>query len=203
MENNKTIIIDGENYVFEEQEFYLGMKKIDREVSRLNLILLKEILSKYNLKFGLIYGTLLGAIRENNFIEHDQDTDIYILKEDKQNFLKSLFELRDNGFELGRADEELFSLTRKGEYIDIYIFKKSLFFYRKNARQYINKIHFDGFDSLPLFDTDFNIPLEPIKFLEKHYGKNWKTPIKNRPAKSRYFIGKYKEIIKRVFTNYS
>lgn len=33
------------------------------------------IKDKFNLDIYLIYGTLLGAIRENNFIEHDNDVD--------------------------------------------------------------------------------------------------------------------------------
>lgn len=199
MGNNKTINIDGKDYSFEEQDFYLGMKKINREISRENLISLKETLSKYNLKFGLIYGTLLGAIRENNFIEYDQDTDIFILEEDRKSFLSSLFELREKGFELGRIDDILMSLTRNGEYIDIYIFKKSFFLYRKNGRQYIKKTHLEKSETIDLFGTNFNIPYKPIKFLEKHYGKNWETPIKDCPARSRYFVGRYKELIKKYF----
>jgi len=37
--------------------------------------------------FGLIYGTLLGAIRENNFIEDEEDINIFILNENKEVFL--------------------------------------------------------------------------------------------------------------------
>jgi phosphorylcholine metabolism protein LicD len=37
------------------------------------------IKDKFNLDIYLVYGTLLGAIRENNFIEHDNDVDFAYL----------------------------------------------------------------------------------------------------------------------------
>ena len=41
------------------------------------------IKDKFNLDLYLIYGTLLGAIRENDFMEHDNDVDLaYMSKQD-------------------------------------------------------------------------------------------------------------------------
>lgn len=43
-----------------------------------NLLLLKEILDKHCCEWWISDGTLLGAVREKNFISHDTDTDIGI-----------------------------------------------------------------------------------------------------------------------------
>ena len=92
--------------------FEVGTKRIDIEKSKENLLIFKTVMDKNNLKFGLIYGTLLGAIRENNFILHDEDTDIYILDENRQYFLDTLHDLINNGFSVGRYDDNLISIIR-------------------------------------------------------------------------------------------
>ena len=63
---------------------YTGVKVINKEISQENLLLLKRILDNYSIFFGLIAGTLLGAVREHDFINHDEDTDLFFLEEDKQ-----------------------------------------------------------------------------------------------------------------------
>ena len=55
--------------IFEEKTPIAGTKTLDIKTARKNLLDVKKILDFHNIKFGLIYGTLLGAIRENNFIE--------------------------------------------------------------------------------------------------------------------------------------
>lgn len=197
-----SFIIKDKEYIFDEVEFFNGMQIIDREKSRDNLLELKKILDFKRIEFGLIYGTLLGAVRENNFIAHDQDTDIFMLQEAKALFIDSLFYLREHGFELARNDKNLMTIIRDGEYIDIYFFKRSLLFYRKNDRQYVIKEHLEKIEKINFFNEEFRVPYNHILFLEKHYGYDWRIPMQNKPAKSTYFIGKYKEFIKKlIFRN--
>jgi len=87
-------------FEFNEVEFKNGIKKINLDISKKNLLDLKKILDKNDIYFGLIYGTLLGAIREKNFIAHDEDTDIFMLEEDKTQVLNILNILVYNGFEV-------------------------------------------------------------------------------------------------------
>lgn len=170
------------NYKFKRQIFTLGGKWIDKKISKENLLIFKTIMDKYNIPFTLAYGTLLGAIRENDFITHDEDIDIAILREDEEIFLDLLFEFQKNGFVVGRYEDDLLSLIRKNEYIDIYIFKKSMFGllgYRHRGIKYLKNKYLINTIKYSFLNENFDIPKEYIKYLEDEYGSNWKTPIKN------------------------
>ena len=169
-------------YEYEEVKFQTGIKQIDREISRDNLLALKKCFDVHGVQFGLIYGTLLGAIRENNFIEHDEDTDVFILKEDEKLLLNTLFELRELGFEVGRYTPKVLSVIKNGEYIDIYFFKQ----YGQNTREcegYVIKSHFlENLEEYEFLGEKFKIPKDAKKLLVNLYGKDWKTPKKDTPA---------------------
>ena len=64
------------NYSYRFVPIYQGIKPIDKKKAKENLSLLKRICNEHNLDFILFYGTLLGAIREHDFISHDEDIDI-------------------------------------------------------------------------------------------------------------------------------
>jgi glycerol-3-phosphate cytidylyltransferase len=157
---------------------YLGIKKIDKLKSKENLFLLKKVCEKHKLFFGLIAGTLLGAIRENDFIDHDEDIDIFFLEEDKMRFFDILQELIDNNFKIARYDRRgLLSIIRNNEYIDIYFFSK----YIANIRicsgwcvpeKYLLDTAFIDFQG-----AEFLAPKSYRSYLKFEYGETWKTPI--------------------------
>ena len=80
------------NYYYKYVPIFLGIKPIDKVIAKENLLLLKGILDKHNLKFLLSFGTLLGAVREHDFISHDEDIDLIMFKRDLPSFLSLLFE---------------------------------------------------------------------------------------------------------------
>jgi len=124
----KYILIDNKKFFYDELELYHGRKRINREIAFENLKIFNNHVKDTNIKYGLIFGTLLGAIRENNFIEHDEDTDIYILSENKSEFIKLLPILKEKGMQLARINDTMLSLIRNNEYIDVYFFKKKILF---------------------------------------------------------------------------
>lgn len=168
------------NYLYRFIPIYPGIKPIDKEKAKENLSLLKRICNKHNLDFILFFGTLLGAIREHDFISHDEDIDIVMPISDIERFKDILFILRENGFEVARFERRGFiSIIRNGEYIDIYFFSP----YTEDKRlttcicelcevKYINnttQMKFQG--------EFYTIPKESETLLEFLYGKNWRTPI--------------------------
>jgi lipopolysaccharide cholinephosphotransferase len=98
----------------------------NREIFKENLLDIKKVLDKNNVSFFLMFGTLLGAIRDKKFIKTDIDTDLGFFREDKVNFYKVILELRDYDFWLIRTDhnDNLISVRRDDEYIDFCFFDR-------------------------------------------------------------------------------
>lgn len=191
---------------FEYIALYPGIKRIDKSVAKENLFLFKEILNKYEIPFQLAFGSVLGAVRDKDFISHDEDIDLSLLSEDWNNFLSIYPELKSYGFEICRYDRrDLLSIMRKGEYIDLYFFHP----YRNGLRICSGGVCFDKFVTqsvtYPFLDNNFNIPADFIDYLRFYYGENWQTPIQynNYNQKNhRIRLYKLKEYIKNKLPNY-
>lgn len=192
----KTIYTKNGNYNFQPVNLYHGRKKIDKEIAQENLLILRGVLANTDIRWGLIFGTLLGAIRENDFIAHDEDTDVYIFEEDRQKCVDILWELKKCGFEVARYENALLSIIRKNEYIDFYFFKKGLFG-RRSDGYYVPRIHFSSTESIKLFHFDFPTLYKPNSYLEYTYGKDWKIPKINSHAVAKPVL--WKRAVKKMF----
>lgn len=164
---------------YHKQFLFVGLKKIDRDVAFGNLKEIVPMLDALGITAGPIFGTLLGIIRENNFIEWDEDIDFYILKEQEDLFRASLWDFRSAGFELVRYDKRgLFSLMKNGEYIDFYVLRSISPQVRHTGgpdflfEKYIKDTVTYDFKGIPL-----RIPREYEEYLEFTYG-DWRTPRK-------------------------
>ena len=52
-------------------------ENINCDIALENLVIISDFLSKENnIKYCLFFGTLLGFVRQEGFIAHDEDTDI-------------------------------------------------------------------------------------------------------------------------------
>jgi lipopolysaccharide cholinephosphotransferase len=181
---NKIITKNG-NILYKEKVFSHGKDPLIMDVAIKNLLDVKRVLDKHNAKFGLMFGTLLGAVRENNFIKHDEDTDLFVLNEDKDNLLESLHDLVECGFEICRYNDKLLTVIRNGEYIDFYFFRKSNFFYRKCDVGLSAKARYlENTKDYKFLGEMFQIPDEAEKLLVDLYGETWRIPIKNDPSMS-------------------
>jgi hypothetical protein len=174
------------------EEWEIGVRKnppMNKEVMRRNLKDLKQALDSAGIKFYLYMGTLLGFIRDNDFIVWDDDADILCFKEDKPKIAKVQEYLeKEKGFFIPRSNvpESDSFFIRDGEKIDIWWFTKDE---AKNVRYYDP----DRCPTWPAYDTvyfgnntirhngeEYPIPNRAEEFLIVHYGKNWKTPTKER-----------------------
>lgn len=156
---------------------YPGVKKINKDTALENLTILKEILDSHGIVFLLTFGTLLGAVREHDFIEHDEDIDIALKEEQRNQFLSLLPELFNIGFELVRYDRNgLYSLMRNSEYIDFYFYKP----YKNGQRICGGSILLEKFfgnpSELEFQGLKFFTHSNYIDFLKFVYGDSWTIP---------------------------
>jgi glycerol-3-phosphate cytidylyltransferase len=159
---------------------YTGKKEMNHEVAFENFKVVIRVLQNVGIRVSPAYGTLLGIIRENNFIEWDKDIDLFVLGEDKEKLLDSFWQMKKEGLEVIRVDrcDHLFSVMRNGEYIDFYIMDK--------ITPEIRSAYGEGFmfenHLTDLIDWNFkgvtiSVPREYEQCLEFLYG-DWRTPVK-------------------------
>ena len=171
-------------YDFEVRKRRREGKPMDLNVCRENLKLLEEIFDKHTITFFLLFGTCLGAVRDNNFISYDIDTDIGVYMKDRDKILSIVGELERVGFEPFRTtvSDDLLSIMRKDEHIDIYFFqKKTDEHYRSYWGCNIYRVygdHLDKLDAITFLGEKYNIPQNVNKYLAMLYGLTWRIPIK-------------------------
>ncbi len=198
MNKEKVIFTKKGEYTFFEIPLYIGRKKINKEIAEKNLLDFKKVMDYNKIPFFLAFGTLLGAIRENDFIDYDEDVDIIILDEYRDNFLSILFEFQKIDLKVCRYERDLLSLIRDNEYIDIYFFKKKF-----GERRVCNYISIPNYFlkknvTISFLNTKFSIPQNPEKFLNYVYGKDWRIPKKNFHKKKMRFEVKIKKFLKKL-----
>jgi len=168
-------------------------KKVGKEA----LYKVDKVFNELNILYWLEFGTLLGAIREKDFIQHDLDIDLGCFFEDYNKNNEKIFEkygfkktrefLIDNG-KFGR--EETYSY--KGVDIDIFYFhkRKDVMFCHtfapiegKSREGTIEEIGgllvrelsypYKGFKKIKFLGKDFNIPSNVEEHLSASYGENY------------------------------
>ena len=158
-------------------------KQMDLNACRENLQLLKAIFDRYSITFFLTFGTCLGAVRDNNFLCHDTDTDIGVYMKDRANVLSIVPELKRVGFEPIRTSisDDFLSIMRKDEYIDIGFFQKKTDEHDKSYwgfnvyRVYGN--HLDKLERISFLGDSYNIPQHVSRYLTMLYGFAWRIPM--------------------------
>ena len=159
----------------------------------------KELLDANGVFFWLVSGTLLGFIREGDFIEHDTDIDIAIslddyYKHDIPSIFKNAGHKHKQTIKIvndGKRDvEETFKVNGIG--VDVFCYDSNdtniwtYAYIPKNNNGWLDDLqpltytwNKHGFSSIIINDSTYNIPENSESWLELAYGKNWKTPIKN------------------------
>ncbi len=93
----KSLQNTGDVFIFDNT--YLGKLKTVQTILLGYLLEIDRICRKYDIKYFLAGGTLLGAIRHHGFIPWDDDADVMMLREDYDRFQKVVQkELPDNIF---------------------------------------------------------------------------------------------------------
>ncbi len=158
---------------------------MNRGTAHNNLVRARDTLARHGIRPFLVDGTLLGAIREGDFLGHDTDVDLGVWRRQWRPSLVSW--MQRGGFTLhktfGEPDRGLeYSFKRGGMKLD-------LFFYYRAGPVVYHAAWKDGqpirypyprFRLKPLIFRGqvFDAPADPIKFLRTKYGDDWRTPVK-------------------------
>jgi len=171
---------------------------MNKEVALENLVLARDVLTTIGLNYFIIDGTLLGAIRDKDFIPHDDDLDMGVFMEewDLPLFAKVFEAMMRKGFILYH------SFGKFGENFEVAWYRKGIkldfFFYYKEGDKRKFNAFLNGGRTLPddiiTYSYDdfliedlilenfkgeyFNIPIDAGKVLVAKYGENWKIPDK-------------------------
>lgn len=187
-----TINIKGKPYHYTDVELtYENAVIINPETARKNLLTFKRIMDEANVEFLLMHGTLLGAIREHDFIKHDIDIDVSI--QDEYRFLELIPAIEKEGLKLCRYYENVMcSLIRDGVYIDVYFVNilPKWCVLRPFLVRYLHRIlprkFFVRPQTINFLGETYRIPNHHLELIEHWYGKDWRTPVSNAPSDSEY-----------------
>ena len=100
-------------------------KNLNCDIALENLVIISDFLSKENdIKYCLFFGTLLGFVRQEGFIAHDEDTDIALFNISEDFVARLKKKLIKEEFYIFRDTTFMLSAMKKGEYIDFHKFYK-------------------------------------------------------------------------------
>lgn len=169
--------------------FWRGRKRINNGYlnkvdARYLLSNVCKIMYKHQIPHWLVFGTLLGAYRDKDFIEYDTDIDVGFLAEDRERIRELIRSgvFKKLGISFCREWDTLYSLRYRNEYLDIVFFESDGECYR-NEKLKVQHFQLDEEPSAieflgEIYTTVHDIPA----FLVAHYGENWKERIKNKHA---------------------
>ena len=167
---------------------YIHLKFIDR------------ILTKYRIKHWLMYGTLLGAVRQNDIIPFDYDFDLGAFVQDADKIMSLNRYIEKFGYKFYKPEyysssckKNIWRVSIKIKYKgrimgDIYLYhkfndgymrrfdpKSGTYFWPKGTfpSWYINRL-----EKVRIRNQYFPGPRKPKTLLKHWYGETWKTPIK-------------------------
>lgn len=129
-----------------------------------------------------MFGTLLGIVRSNDLIPHDDDVDFGYFKKDEAKVIEKLDILHNQGdFKVIRNEfNNLYTIYKDDVFIDMYEYEvldnddfvkqghRAAYDITKDELYPMKKIFFKG--------KEFDCMANPIKFFERYYGKDWQTP---------------------------
>ena len=167
------------SYCYNSHLLYFGDHSINKDRMIENLQVLSLYLDKIGINWGPAFGTLIGIIRNNNFLPWNPIFDIYILKEDEERFKDVLWLLKDEGFELVRHERRgLYYLRRNNEYIKIFVLYKICSNIRyTGGSDFIHEKYIQNTVKWNFKGLEMNVPEDLDEYLTFQYGKNWIVPL--------------------------
>ena len=178
------------------------VRPIDRDILFKNLVDVHNVLDKYKIRHWLSHGTVLGAIREGNFLAHDDDCDLGLDFSERHLWKPAQEDLRRMGFHCPDGDPNKpiskdnapywdLNAIRDGEKVEGWCFEKQsddYWIYDKqrcgNTLRHPGK-YYNTLDDFNFRGVVFKIPAHVNPdWLEMMYGKTWNIEDKNAKYRS-------------------
>jgi len=163
----------------------------------------KKVLDEAGIEFWLESGTLLGAIRDGDFIEWDKDIDISIMRKDRIKIQR----IASKFYTIGTFGEH-----RRGNFISSHYiikddFKMDIYYWFKAKEEYVsytngeystvvNNNYLDDLKEITFKGLKVKVPNNPKQYLEDRYGKGWKLPDKNWQENKQLTLKPLKDYLK-------
>ena len=159
----------------------VGSHRFKKEDAAEMLLIIKEVFDRHGIVFMPAYGTLLGIIRQNDFIPGDHDMDLIFYDKDREKFKATFRELEEHGVVMVRCVEPLiYTFQYKTAECDIEGMVTPTGGYKRFfcilEEKYVPKRFFEETEKVTFLGTEFDVPKDPEKLLVYHYGKNWRIP---------------------------
>lgn len=174
-------LINGPWVCYRNERYYGHSQPINKENAKYLINTLKRVFEDNGIKLMLAYGTLLGAIREHDFIGHDGDMDTIIWAKDMQKGLDLAPELAKYGIELEcYVLPFIFTYSYKGVTCDVDVIQEAIWPWNKRycliEQQYIQRNFFEKTITIDFQGEKHIVPANPERLLCYHYGRKWRIP---------------------------
>jgi len=164
-------------FVFDNQILNLRNKRINKDEMSNCLSVLSVYLDKIGINWGPAFGTLIGVVRNDDYLPWSPHFDLYILKEDEERFKDVLWMLKDEGFILVRHERRgLYYLKRNEEYFKIFVLHKISFDVRHTGgSDFIHEKYLQNIVKWTFKGIQLNVPQDVDEYLTFQYG-DWIVP---------------------------
>lgn len=164
-------------FEYKNHLLYFGNKHINSTSIIKSIRILSTYLDKININWGPAFGTLIGIVRNEDFLPWSPCFDIYILKEDEERFKDVLWLLKENNFYLVRYERRgLYYLRRGDDIFKVFVMRKISYDIRHTGgTDFIHEKYLQNTVKWNFKSIEFNVPAELDEYLTFQYG-DWIVP---------------------------
>lgn len=170
-------------------------KKFNFKKRTKNLLAVKKIFDDMGIRFFLVHGALLGAVRDKDFIKWDHDIELDVLDEDLRPKWREMNDKFIKGGFIVRAYKR-----HKGFKINLYRYKekisiRGLYFDPERGNEFRSTKSFcypskfyENPEKIKFKDFYFDAPNPINDYLLYVYGKTWRKPLNQKAKLNKWWV---------------